>query len=94
MQNLTNFEGCANICEEEFHSCENGWTFDMGQSKVTIILSIKFKDFLQFLSNFQCFYNVGKNRTMKYAKNWISGQSACGVFEEEYEKHCFDISET
>ena len=35
MHSLTDFEECAKICEEEFHSCGNGWTFDMGQSKVT-----------------------------------------------------------
>ena len=39
MPSLTNIEECAKQCEEELHSCENGWTFDMGQLKVNTFLS-------------------------------------------------------
>ena len=47
LPSLTDFEGCAKICEEEFHSCEHGWTFDMGQLKVTIYI---FKFIIRFLT--------------------------------------------
>ena len=86
-ETLTEFHECSRLCKDDVVKCSHGWNYDTSKKRAIFDIPMPMSITLVL----QCYFAAGFNSTLEYNADWVLGNAACGVFESNMKKECFEV---